>query len=269
MYKYSLVAILLVITLLLTFSTALSGDWVVYVNNKPFNGVISVTKDVAMISLDDLAAMLDLKYEYNELTDYLKINEVVYPGPKVFNQDKLMVSAETVASIIGAKYSMDSKVKTITIQTFNVQLVPTPAVVYATPTPGPQGPKGDEVKVVSGPTKMTEGELYERDKYSLTTVGLKCKVENTCEQKAINVVVTVFVKDGDGAVQDTLVTNIGTLEAGQSQDFDVYFNDYTVHYDPANPAIVFSGIDWQYDTKVDFDLEAPPAEPTPATPVTP
>ena len=255
LYKYSLVAILLFITVVLTFSMAISQDWMVYINNKPFNGIVSVSNDVAMVSLDELCPMLDLTYEYNELTGYLKINETVYAGPKTFSNNKLMVSLEDVASIIGAKYQLDKKVGTVTLQTFHVQLVPTAAPVAVEATPAPQGPTGDEVQVTSGPTEMTEGELYEKDSYSLTTVGLKGTVQNVCKQKANNIVLTVYVKDGDGNVQETLTYNVGTLEPNGTKDFNVYFNDYTVHYDPANPAIVFRGIDWQYETSLEFTLE--------------
>jgi hypothetical protein len=76
---------------------AQSGGLVVYVNNKPFTGSVNVSKDVVMVSIQELSQMLDFDFSYNELTNCLKINDTVYAGLKSYNNGRLYVSLGDVA----------------------------------------------------------------------------------------------------------------------------------------------------------------------------
>lgn len=259
MRKYSFISLVLVISLLATLSMAYSSEWVIYINNKPFTGTFSISKDVAMVSLAELAEKLKVTYEYNELTNLVKINETVYAGQKEVKDGKLMVSLESVANMFGAKFELDSKAYTVSMQTFQVQLAPNPTPVVedtGNDNTGPQQ-KGDELQV-TGLREMTEGEKMGFNQDNVTTVGVTGTVQNTSEYKANDVVVTVYVKDGTGKLQETLTSQIGTLEAGASAPVNVFFNDGSIYFDPLNPAIVYKGIQWVYTGEVTFKLDIPP-----------
>jgi hypothetical protein len=249
---------ILAIIVFATFSMAVSEDWIVYVNNKPFKGSVSVSKDIVMVSVEELSQMLKFSYDYNKLTNYLKINDAVYSGPRNVNNGKLFVSLGDVSGMVGAKYSMDPKAFTVTVQTFSTKLVPvsTPPPVGA--TPAPVASKGDEVKV-QGLTQMGQNDLNQGD---ILSTGVKGEVLNTVKAAANKVVVTVSVKDGNGKVQQTLTKNVGTLKGGEKQSFQLFFHDPSKYQDPTNPAIIRPGVIWSYEGKVTFELEKTPT-PTP------
>jgi hypothetical protein len=258
----SISVFILAVIIISTFTIAKSGDCVVYVNNKPFTGSITVSRDVVMVSVQELSQMLDFGFSYNELTNCLKINDTVYAGIKSYNNGRLYVSLGDVASMLGARYSFDQRAGNATIQTFHVKLVPqtTAAPVSATPTPAAS--KGDEVKV-QGLRELTEYELVGKEQFGISTVGLTGNVENTAKVTANNVVISVFVKDGTGELQETLTKDMGSLKAGETKSFELFFRDGSIFYDTTNPAIVYRGINWVYDNKVDFKLEEPAATPAP------
>lgn len=259
MRKYSFISLVLILSLLATLSLAYCSEWVIYINNKPFTGPFYISKDVAMVSLVDLAERLNVTYEYNELTNLVKINETVYAGAKEVKDGKLMVSLEAVANIFGAKFDLDSKAYTVSMQTFQVQMAPNPTPVADNTNPDNTGPqqKGDEVQV-TGLREMTEGEKMQQNQDNVTTVGVTGTVQNMSEYKANDVVVTVYVKDGTGKLQETLTSQIGTLEGGGSAPINVFFNDGSIYFDPLNPAIVYRGVQWEYTSSVTFKLDIPP-----------
>ena len=240
-----------------------SGDWVVYVNNKPFTGSITVSKDVVMVSIQELSQMLDFGFSYNELTNCLKINDTVYGGTKFYNNGRMYVSLADVAGMLGAKYNFDPRACNASIQTFNIKLVPVATAAPVAATPGPAVSKGDEVKV-QGLRELTENELIGKEQFGVSTIGLTGNVQNTAKVTANNVVVTVFVKDGTGKLQETLTKDMGSLKAGETKSFELFFRDGSIFYDVNNPAIIYRGINWVYDNKVDFKLEQPSATPASA-----
>ncbi len=240
---------------------AQSGDWVVYVNNKPFTGGITVSKDVVMVSIQELSQMLDFDFSYNELTNCLKINDTVYGGTKSYSNGRLYVSLGEVAGMLGARYNFDPRACNASIQTFNVKLVPLATEGPASATPTPVASKGDEVKV-QGLRELSGTELVGKEQFGVSTVGLTGSVQNTAKVTANNVIVTVFVKDGTGKLQETLTKDMGTLNAGETKNFELFFRDGSIFYDTNNPAIVYRGINWVYDNKVDFKLEQPTPTPT-------
>jgi hypothetical protein len=257
---------ILAVIIISTFSMAKSGDWVVYVNNKPFTGSVSVSKDVVMVSIQELSQMLNFGFSYNDLTNCLKINDTVYGGAKSYNNGKVFVSLSDLAGMIGARYSFDPRAYTVTIQTFQTKLVPAATQAPVAGTPTPAASKGDEVKVTGAITQMAGNELVGKEQFGVQTVGLKGTVQNTAKVAAKNVVLKVFVNDGYGKTQETLTKDMGTLKAGESQDFELFFRDGSIFYDTQNPAIIYRGINWVYDSKVEFKLDKPSPTPT-ATPV--
>ncbi|MEQ8192597.1 MAG: hypothetical protein ABRQ39_31825 [Candidatus Eremiobacterota bacterium] len=262
MLNRSISVFIFAVIIISTFSMAQSGDWVVYVNNRPFTGSISVSKDVVMVSIQELSQMLDFGFSYNELTNCLKINDTVYGGIKSYNNGRLYVSLGDVAAMLGARYSFDPRACNATIQTFNIKLVPVSTAAPVATTPTPVASKGDEVKV-QGLRELTGNELVGKEQFGVSTVGLSGSVQNTAKVTANNVVVTVFVKDGTGSLQETLTKDMGSLKSGETKNFELFFRDGSIFYDTTNPAIVYRGINWQYENKVDFKLEQP--SPTPTT----
>ncbi|MEQ8167778.1 MAG: FxLYD domain-containing protein [Candidatus Eremiobacterota bacterium] len=262
MLKRSINVFILAVIIISTFTMAQSGDWVVYVNNKPFTGSVNVSKDVVMVSIQELAQMLDFGFSYNELTKCLKINDTVYGGTKSYNNGRLYVSLADVAGMLGARYSFDPRAGNASIQTFNVKMVPVATAAPVSATPTPVASKGDEVKV-QGLRELTETELVGKEQFGVSTVGLTGSVQNTAKVTANNVVVTVFVKDGTGKLQETLTKDMGSLKSGETKNFELFFRDGSIFYDTNNPAIIYRGINWVYDNKVDFKLEQP--SPTPET----
>ncbi|HPZ09471.1 MAG TPA: hypothetical protein PL110_15305 [Candidatus Eremiobacteraeota bacterium] len=263
MLKHVFIGIILGVIIVFTISLAISGDWMVYINNKPFNGNIYVSKETVMVNIEELSKMLNFSYEYNELTNYLKINDTVYAGPKTKKDGTVLVSLSHVASLLGAQYNYDAKAYMVTVQTFNTKLVPVPTAASVMATPTPQGQKGDEVKVL-GLRELSEPELTGKLQFGVETIGLTGQVQNTASVTAKKVMLSVYVKDGYDKIQETLTKDMGDLKAGETKSFELFFRDGSIFYDPKNPAIIYRGIKWIYDNKVTFELEQPSPTPTPA-----
>lgn len=265
MKKYSIIIILSIIVTLFVFNFAFSGDWMIYINNKPFNGSFYVSGDLVMVNISDLSTLLNFTYEYNELTDNLKINDISYNGYRAMENEKLMISLKELAGFTGISYSKDNNVRIITIQTFNAQLVPTATPAgKASPTPTPKGPAGNEVQV-SDVRKMTDAELMDEGKYaggSGNYIGVTGTVENTCDLTATDILVNVMVKFPDGKVYETLTEKINKLEPGEAKKLKLYFYNGFAFSPPDKPYLVYD-IAWQFESKVDFKLEEPEPEVTP------